>query len=130
MLSKEIIEKIINLCQEYPQVKLLYIFGSQARGDAGPLSDYDFAVYLDENDAQKRFDIKLYLIGKLTSILQTNAVDVAVINDTESPFLKYAAIKDGILLFQKEFFKVAVETAIMSEYFDLRESFLRFNFAK
>ena len=130
MLSDNIVARIKEVCQNYPQIKLLYVFGSQARGDSGPMSDYDFAVYLDEKDYQKRFGIKLDLMGKLTSILQSNDVDVAVMNDAESPFFKYAVVKDGILIFENKSFKVAVETAIMSEYFDLRESFLKYNFAK
>jgi len=84
MLDEKIIAKIKEVCQKYAQIKLLYVFGSQTRGDAGPMSDYDFAVYLDEIDPQKRFEIKLGLIGEFTSILQRNDVDVAVINDAES----------------------------------------------
>ena len=130
MLPDEIVSKIKEVCQKYPQIKLLYVFGSRARGDFGPMSDYDFAVYLDEKDSQKRFMIKLDLIGAFASILKSNDVDVAVINDAESPFFKYSVIKDGILIFENGFFKVAVETSIMTEYFDLRESFLKYNFAK
>ncbi len=130
MLDEKIIAKIKEVCQKYAQIKLLYVFGSQTRGDAGPMSDYDFAVYLDEIDPQKRFEIKLGLIGEFTSILQRNDVDVAVINDAESPFFKYAVIKDGVLIFESKPYKVMAETAIMSEYLDLRESFLKYNFAK
>lgn len=129
MLAKEIVEKIKKICQNYSQVELLYVFGSQARGDAGPLSDHDFAIYLSESDSKKRFAIKLKLMNDLAVMLGNDNVDLMVLNDTESPFLKFAAIKDGILIFEKGS-KVLVETAIMSEYFDLRESFLKYDFAK
>lgn len=129
MLDKEIVEKIKKICQKYSQIQLLYVFGSRARGDAGPLSDYDFAVYLDENDSKKRFAIKLRLMNDLAAVLKNDNVDLVVLNDAESPFLKFAAIKDGILIFEKGS-KVLAETAIMSEYFDLRESFLKYDFAK
>jgi len=46
------------------------------------------------------------------------------------PFFKYAVIKDGVLIFESKPYKVMAETAIMSEYLDLRESFLKYNFAK
>lgn len=129
MLAEEIVEKIKEICRKYAQIQLLYAFGSRARGDAGPLSDYDFAVYLNEKDFKKRFAIKLKLANDLAAILKNDNVDLVVINDTESPFLKFAAIKDGILIFEKGS-KVSAETAIMSEYFDLRESFLKYDFAK
>lgn len=129
MLAEEIIEKIKKICRKYAQIQLLYVFGSQARGDAGHLSDHDFAIYLSESDSKKRFAIKLKLMNDLAVILGSDNVDLMVLNDTESPFLKFAAIKDGILIFEKGS-KVLVETAIMSEYFDLRESFLKYDFAK
>ena len=51
--------------KKFKDIKLAYLFGSQAKGNAGKLSDYDFAVYLDEQEANsknsliKRTDIKL-----------------------------------------------------------------------
>ena len=37
--------KITPIFKDYPEIKLVYFFGSKARGEGGPLSDYDFAVY-------------------------------------------------------------------------------------
>lgn len=52
-------------------VLLAYIFGSQARGQAGPLSDLDIAVLLDETlDADRSFDMRLEIIGGLMDILR------------------------------------------------------------
>ena len=120
MLTKEIIEKIREICGKYQQIKLLYIFGSVARGDEGPLSDYDFAVYLAEIDRQKRFDMKLELAGELSSLLKSDKVDVAVINDTDNINLKYEIISDGKLIYEKMPFKILVEPKIMNEFFDFR----------
>jgi len=120
MLSDDIAAKIKEVCEKMPQIKLLYVFGSQARGDAGPLSDYDFAVYLDEKDFRKRFEIKLNLIGKLTSILRRNDVDVAVINDLDNINLKYAIISEGKIIYEDEPYTTTVESRIMNEYFDFR----------
>jgi len=55
-------EKIVSVMSKYPEVKLMYLFGSRATGDVGPLSDYDVAVYMDEIDGKKRFDTKLKLM--------------------------------------------------------------------
>ncbi len=108
------------LACEMPQIVLAYIFGSTAAGTRGPMSDYDFAVYLDEPDKKKRYDIKFRLMGKLSSALKTNKVDVVVINDTDNVYLKHAIISEGKLLFEKEPYKVIVEPRILNEYFDFR----------
>jgi hypothetical protein len=120
MLSEENIKKIKELCQKYPAIKLLYVFGSQTRGDAGPLSDYDFAVYLDEKDVPKRFSIKLELMGELSLILHSDKIDVAVINDVDNINLKYAIVSDGELLYGEAPCKMIVEARILNEYFDFR----------
>lgn len=111
---------IKSLAREMPQIVLAYIFGSTATGARGPMSDYDFAVYLDEPDKKKRYDIKFQLMGKLSSALKTNKVDVAVINDTDNVYLKHAIISEGKLLFEKESYKAIVEPKILNEYFDFQ----------
>ena len=48
----------------YPQVLVAYLFGSQARGQAGPLSDVDVAILLDANVSQaEAFDLQLHLMA-------------------------------------------------------------------
>lgn len=108
------------LACETPQIVLAYIFGSTANNACGPMSDYDFAVYLDEPDKKKRYDIKFQLIGKLSSALKNNKVDVVVINDTDNINLKYAIISEGKIIFEKEPHKVVAESKILNEYFDFR----------
>lgn len=124
------IKNVIPIFEKYPEVKLAYLFGSHATGKTGPLSDYDFAVYLDEKDSSKRFDIRLKLMGDISSVLKTDEVDLAVLNDLDEPELKYNIIKDGILLIEKEPFKVIVEPGIMVEYFDFHDLLLRYHLTK
>jgi len=126
----EKIKKIIPVFEKYPKVKLVYLFGSQATGKTGPLSDYDFAVYLDEKDSKKRFDLKLELMGGVTGVLKTDNVDIVVLNDIDGPELKYNIIKEGILLLEKEPFKVIIEPRIITEYIDFHDSLLRYNLTK
>ena len=109
-----------SLAREMPQIVLAYIFGSTANNVRGPMSDYDFAVYLDELNKKKRYDIKFQLIGALSNALKTNKVDVAVINDTDNINLKYAIISEGKVIFEKEPHKIIVESRILNEYFDFR----------
>lgn len=128
-LTKEYKEKIREIAEKY-QLKLVYLFGSQVTGKTGPLSDYDFAVYLDEKDPKKRFDVRLKLISEVSEIFKTDKVDICVLNDIEGPELKYNIIKEGIVIFEKEPFKIIVEPKIITEYIDFHSSLLRYNLTK
>ncbi len=86
-----------SIFEEFEQVKLVYLFGSQARREAGPLSDYGFAVYLDEQDPVRILDIRLALLGELQRHLRTDNVEVVVLNQIESPELKYDIVANGAL---------------------------------
>ncbi len=101
-------------------VKVAYLFGSTVRGEANSLSDIDVAVLFDDAFLQKKeFDFQLDLISKLTGLLNTNNVDLVVLNN--SPLLlAYNIIRDGIILKSDEFLRVKFETKIMSRYLDER----------
>ncbi len=114
----------------YPEIKLVYLFGSRARGESGPLSDFDLAFYVDEKDKKKIFDLKLKLMDKISRSLKTDKVDVVMLNATESPEMKYNIIKEGNLIYCKEPYKVLVEPKILNEYFDFRDFLLRYNLTK
>lgn len=107
--------------EQHPEVKLVYLFGSRVEGTAGPLSDYDFAVYLDERDPLRMADIQLTLLGELQHRLGTNDVDVVILNLAGSPELKYDAIANGKLIYECEPFRVLVEPRILNEYFDFHD---------
>jgi len=49
-MFEEISLKTESIFENHPAVKLVYFFGSRAANASGHLSDYDFAVYLDERD--------------------------------------------------------------------------------
>ena len=101
-------------------VVVAYLFGSTVRGEANILSDIDIAVLFKERLLQEEtFDLQLELIGELTELLNTNNVDLVVLND--SPLLlTYNVICDGIILKSDELERVRFETRIMSRYLDER----------
>jgi hypothetical protein len=123
-------EKLNRIFLRYPRIKLVYLFGSQAKGESGPLSDYDFAVYFDEKDPKKMFDIKLELMGQLSMILGTDKVDIAILNLSEMPEFKFNVIKEGILIYEEEPFRVIVEPKILNEYFDFKLILSRYGLTK
>lgn len=109
----------IKLFEKYPEVKLVYLFGSQADGKAGPISDHDFAVYFDEKTPSlKRSDIKIKLITDLMGEIKTNNIDVVSLNDNLEPLLKYHIIRYGKLIFEKKPYKLILEPDVYSEFFD------------
>lgn len=124
------LEKIKNIFEKYPSIKLVYFFGSKATETSGPLSDYDFAVYLEEKDAEKMFEIKFKLNDEVCRELKTDKVDIVVLNLTESPEFKYNVIKYGKLILEREPFKVIVEPRILNEYFDFHSLLLKYNLTK
>jgi len=130
MLPLESIQNLNSLFLKYPQVKLAYLFGSQASRKTGPLSDYDFAFYLEEKDKKKSFDLKLDLISSLSRILKTDNIDVVILNEVESPELKYNIIKEGKLIYEIEPYRLLVEPRILNDYFDFHYLLLRFNLTK
>ena len=61
-MTKEQLKNLTSIFKSYPEIKLVYFFGSRAKGLEGPMSDYDFAVYFDEKNKKKMFDAKFVLI--------------------------------------------------------------------
>lgn len=129
-MEKEILKELQKIFELYPKIKLVYLFGSRARKEEGPLSDYDFAIYLDERNQKKMFSLKLDLRDKISRLLKTDKTDVVIINSSEGPELKYNIIKDGELIFEKEPFRVIVEPRILNEYFDFMTTLRKYNLTK
>ena len=89
-------ENLLDVFGSFPEVKLAYFFGSRSRGPEGPLSDYDFAVYVDEQDPLKAHDIRLSLMERICQIVGSDRVDVVMLNTAVNAELKYHAISTGI----------------------------------
>ncbi|HLE25017.1 MAG TPA: nucleotidyltransferase domain-containing protein [Thermodesulfobacteriota bacterium] len=114
------VERLKSVFHSYPQIKLVYLFGSQAKGDTGPLSDYDFAIYFDDKDPKKMFNIKLELLDQLSRILMADKIDIIILNLSKMPEFKFNVIKEGKLIYEEEPFRVMVEPKILNEYFDFK----------
>jgi predicted nucleotidyltransferase len=95
------------------------LFGSQASGQAGPLSDVDLAVWLDpELSRAQRSALRTELSLAAVEALGTNEVDVVVLNQA-APLLRHRALKGGLRLFERDpRARVRLETAALLDYFD------------
>ena len=126
-MKKNFLKKLQPIFRSYPQIKLVYFFGSRAQEKEGPLSDYDFAFYLDEKDKKKISEIQFELMDKISRVLKTNKIDVVMLNLVESPELKYNIIKEGKLIYEKSPFKVLIEPKILQEFFDFKIMLKKYN---
>jgi predicted nucleotidyltransferase len=112
------LENLQRIFESYSQIKLVYLFGSTVRDDRGPMSDYDFAVFLGNKDSIEVARIRFELMDKLSRALNTENVDVVMLDVTGSPELKYNILQEGQLIFEREPFRIIYEPLILNEYFD------------
>lgn len=129
-MEKVDLKKLKKVFEAEPKVRLAYFFGSAATGEKGPLGDYDFAVYFGERNKRQNFGVQSRLIASLSRALDTDKVDVAVLDNIDSPEFKYNVIKDGIIVFEREPARVFLEPRILNEYFDFRSVLLKSNLTK
>lgn len=106
------------IVSRYPSVGAVYLFGSRATGGAHARSDYDIAVYIDENDIVKRNETLYQLSGEIARALQSDDIDIHSLRDLQAPELKYQIITQGKIIFEREPFRLIFEPRILNEYFD------------
>lgn len=113
------LDSILNLLKEFfakvPEVKFAYLFGSVARGNAGPLSDLDIAVYFIES--VDNFTCRTKMMESLACVLTTERFDLVVLNDAPIT-LKFAVVKDGKLLKDESAARIEFEIKTVREYLD------------
>jgi hypothetical protein len=109
------------------KVAFAYLFGSQAKGEAGPLSDIDVAIYFDEAVApEQRFDRRLEVLGELTDWFRTDDIDLVVLNEAP-PLLAHRILKEGLLLFcANEKDRIEFETRAVLKYLDWKPHLERY----
>ena len=102
-------------------VILAYLFGSQAGGAAGPLSDVDIAVLLGPEVPRERWgDVQIDLIGDLTSLFHRNDVDVVTLNRA-TPLLAWEVVRCGQRIYEPDpGVRVDFETAAFRRYVDTK----------
>ena len=119
LMNEHDIKKIEDCIKKYPVVTA-YIFGSEAKGTSGLLSDIDIAVFVHEGVSKaERFDLRLRLSSELSAVM-SRPVDLVVLNDSPVQ-LSYEIIRHGKLIFCSDnSTRVDLEVAILSKYLDRR----------
>lgn len=92
--------------EQMPYIKLLVLFGSRARGNENAESDWDFAIFWDEelrkiHEQGEWFRLKISSVLGNIFKLPEDKVDVVELNHC-SPLIGFLVACDGKLLYEKE----------------------------
>jgi predicted nucleotidyltransferase len=100
-----------------PDVLVAYLYGSQARGRAGPLSDVDVAILLREDG--DLFQRRLDLIGAVSEVTGSDAADVVLLNEIPVA-LGYRVLRDGkVLVSRDERARIGYFVRTVDRYLDM-----------
>lgn len=101
---------IASLRQALPSLLTVYLFGSQASGEAGPASDIDLAVLIEG----KLAPLQAWELGQ--SLAARLDVDVDLLDlRSASTVMQYQIITTGIRLWEKDARAALFESAILSQ---------------
>lgn len=120
-LKTKIENKIKHYLPGRDEISFAYLFGSFI--STGRYNDIDIAVYLNHkfgfNDPNKYpFGYEAQLIGKLNLILNTDKIDLIILNKANL-LAATQVYNSGKLLFERDrFFRIRIENAVRKEYID------------
>ena len=113
---EELIPRVMAYLQSMPDILFAYLFGSFGRGKHLPLSDVDIAVYLKEPTVVQ--DKKMEILGALIDILQTDEIDLVVLNSAPLPLRMRILENKKVVVDHEPFLRHHYESLTMREYFD------------
>jgi predicted nucleotidyltransferase len=113
---EDLIPKALTYLQSMPDILFAYLFGSLGKGKHFPLSDVDIAVYLKEPlDVPEK---KMEILGALIDILQTDEIDLVVLNNAPLPLKMRILESRKVVVDREPFLRHNYESLTMREYFD------------
>lgn len=113
---RAILEKEINRLKNKYSIRLLYVFGSYAKGENTPKSDLDIAVLLEHD--YNPLD-KINILGDLCDLFKRDDIDLVILNSANS-VLSHQVIKYGKVIYEEsEETKVIYECRVQKEYMDM-----------
>ncbi|MEW6323397.1 MAG: nucleotidyltransferase domain-containing protein [Acidobacteriota bacterium] len=124
-MESEFDRAIVALCADRPEIVAVYLFGSTARGTAGPSSDVDVAVLFERTPPRRLSSARFELAGDLERVVG-RAVDLIVLNDAPVD-LRTRVLRNGRLLLERDRARrIAFEVATRNEAFDLEPILTRY----
>jgi len=114
--KRKLRKALIEIRNDLPEIKLVYLFGSQVEDRVGPMSDFDLGVLIER--AQFGPQVRSRLSIELAQIIKDGKIDVVLLNRVPIE-LAYAVIADGEILYQQDdATRVEYEARVMGLYFD------------
>ncbi|MDP2753689.1 MAG: nucleotidyltransferase domain-containing protein [Nitrospirota bacterium] len=113
------IEKLKDLFRDYPYIASAHLFGSQASGKIGPMSDVDIAVLLKEPYPRGRYLIHKmdYLAFRIEEVLKKE-VDIVEMN-RQGLIFQYNILRTGKLIYDADpSFRANYVSRLISAYCD------------
>lgn len=110
------LEKIPEVCKQYPCIRAVYLFGSYATGQPNPNSDVDLAIVPADSTAREHMlDIMADLVRHVH-----DRIDLVFL-DTPDVVLRFEAVRHNRLVYQTPDFDPGTYTSrIVREYWDFR----------
>ena len=102
--------------QSHPKIIFSYLFGSLSKGEPSPLSDVDIAIFLKKE--KKVADRKIEILGRLIEILETDEIDLVVLNTANLPLVMGIIKNKKIIVDKDPFARHLFESLMMRKYFD------------
>lgn len=98
---------LVNLLQpvfaQYGDIlSAVYLFGSQATGEATEHSDLDLAVLLKPDAARDAASHRFTLFAECSRALKRNDIDLVILNTTKNLILQDDIIRTGIVLYSND----------------------------
>ena len=103
-MSANFSDALSERCASLPEVRLAYLFGSRARGQNRPASDFDIAVLVDDALAMDPGGINRTirrLAGRLGGDIPSSLLDIVVLNSAPA-LLRHRVLRDGLLLHARD----------------------------
>lgn len=110
------IPQVTDYLKSNSHIMFAYLFGSIAKGKRQPLSDVDIAVYLKQG--ANVVECKLEILGKLIDILQTDEIDLVVLNAANLPLVINVLKSKKIIVDKEPYIRHIFESLAMRKYFD------------
>jgi len=112
----DLIPKAVIYLQSMSDILFAYLFGSFGRGKHFPLSDVDIAVYLKDPAVVR--ERKMEILGGLIDILQTDEIDLVVLNSAPLPLRMRILESKRVIVDREPLVRHHYESLTMREYFD------------
>ncbi len=115
--------EVAALFKAYPFIAAAYQFGSTVGGQAGPLSDLDIAILVDEGRAPSAIDLlrlELLLAYELQRRLGVPEVDLITLN-RQRLALKHTVLRTGSLIYEADpKYRIRFAQSVIRAYLDFQ----------